>query len=123
MTRLARLYGRSARRRVAALLVAILVAGTQSEIALPDSHDGDVATAQLAGSGSDGEQSLEPLDTHGSSPAHAVHVDHCSHAHVFASGDEPEIATAVQTGSDRPVAATPRLSSVATPPLSRPPIA
>lgn len=117
------LLKRITRPRIAALLVAMSIMGAQVEIALPDSHLGDPRPTHLAGASTQEEPSRAPADTHGSGPAQAVHMDHCAHAHVFASAAEAEIAATMATRSGPPVTATRLPHSVTIPPHSRPPIA
>lgn len=122
MTSFRRLFTGSIRRRVAALAVAFCALGTQAERLLPDLHDGDAEIAHVAGADSQKEPARGPTEA----PAHssqAVHVDHCAHAHVFASSQGPGDAFFAVSAMGAPRTAAPFPASVTAAPLSRPPIA
>lgn len=122
MTSFRRLFTGSVRRRMAALAAAFCVLGAQAERLLPDLHDGDAGIAHAAAADSHKEPARGPTEA----PSHstqAVHVDHCAHAHVFASGQGPDDAFLVVSAMDAPRTAAPFPASVTAAPLSRPPIA
>lgn len=113
----------SVRRRIAAVIAALCVVSTQLEVSLPDAHDGDATASHMAGAGTHEEPSRAPTETPASHSTHAVHVDHCAHAHVFASCAPLEATRMLASNSDAPATATPLLASVTAAPHSRPPIA
>lgn len=88
-----------------ALLFGLCIVATQGEVLLPDVHDADNSVAQLA----TGTDHQAPDGSPAPQPSHAAHVDHCTHAHVFASDSRPAepmvnvaAAGAPDTSGDRP---------------------
>lgn len=112
-------------RRTLAIIAMANLAGVAVEFNLPDVHDGDAAavapvvttqSSPLAGSGGTPQSQDQ-------SSGHAVHVDHCAHAHLLAAVEEIQPDASAQP----PVHVFSRLislhDSVKNAPLSRPPIA
>lgn len=109
-------------RRALAIFAMANLCGVALESVLPDVHDGDaVAVSALA-------EHVSPMPGGSGAPSrdettgHAVHVDHCAHAHVLAAVDGMQAH-----GSPGPSALLiPSLislhDSVKDAPLSRPPI-
>jgi len=108
------------RRRVIALFFGLCIVAAQGEFLLPDVHDADGSMAQLADTGSDQQAPDGPPAPR---PNHAAHVDHCTHAHVFADDDCPAAITLSVTAMSTPDTPGDRLSSFSTSPHLRPPIA
>lgn len=111
------------RRRIPALIAALCVVATQVDVLLPDAHDGDVPASHVSGTGTHEEPARSPAGTPASQSEHAAHVDHCAHAHVFASGTSPAATSLSVSGRDVPATAPLALASVGVSPLTRPPIA
>lgn len=113
------LFNFSSRRRVIALLFGLCIVAAQGEFLLPDVHDADGSMAQLAATGTD---QPAPDGPPAPQPNHAAHVDHCTHAHVFADDDCPAEITLSVTAMSTPDTPGDRLSSFSTSPHLRPPI-
>ena len=111
----------SIKRRAAALLAAVCVVVAQVEYLVPDEHDGDAAVTQL-GAATD-HSPTAPAGPSAPNPGHTVHLDHCAHAHVFASSVPAAEMNSPVSEASRPDTASPWLASVTAPPHSRPPIA
>lgn len=109
----------SSRRRVIALLFGLCIVAAQGEFLLPDVHDADGSMAQLAAIATDQQA---PDGPPAPQPSHAAHVDHCTHAHVFASDDCPAEPTVFVAATGSPDTSSDRLASVSPPPQLRPPI-
>ena len=123
MTSSRRLFTGSIRRRMAALAAAFCVLATQAELLLPDLHDGDAVVAQVGGADANQAPAPGPTEVPAPDASHAVHVDHCAHAHVYASGEGTGDSFVVVSAADAPATATALLASVTAAPHSRPPIA
>jgi len=113
----------SIRRRLAALAAAFCVVGAQGELLLPDLHDGDAVVAHVVGADSHEEPARGPTEAPAPQSSHAVHVDHCVHAHVLTSSEGSDDTFLALSAMDAPATATPFLASVTAAPHSRPPIA
>lgn len=101
------------------------LAGVAVESVLPDVHDGDAAAAasvmtEQSSPLTGGTRTPESQDQ---STGHAVHVDHCAHAHLLAAVEGMQS----DASSQPPAQLISRLislhDSVKDAPLSRPPIA
>lgn len=114
-----RLFNFSSGRRVIALLFALCIAATQSEFLLADVHDAGGSVVQLA---TGGTNDRAPANAPAPQPSHAGHVDHCTHAHVFASDGRPVEPTGYAAATSTLDTSGDRMSSLATSPHLRPPI-
>lgn len=114
------LFNFPSRRRVVALLFGLCIVAAQAEFILPDVHDADGSVAQLAAAGTEQQA---PDGSPAPRPSHAAHVDHCTHAHVFADDDCPAEIASLLTAMSTPDTPGDRLSSFSTSPHLRPPIA
>ena len=113
----------SVKRRAAALLAALCVVIAQVESMVPDEHDGDARASQLVVTATTDQDALPGSTQTPPASGHSVHIDHCAHAHVFATGTFAEPCNALPARSGRPDLPSPLLASVTTQPHSRPPIA
>lgn len=107
----------------AAMLIAIFgVAVGRAEQILPDLHGGRAvleATVDAADAPKPGDSSPNPaLPVN-----HSVHVDHCSHVHLFVSLGAENASGGLANGSLDFPSASRRPDSVSGPPHVRPPIA
>lgn len=111
------------RRRVAALFAAACISVGQAETVLPDAHDGDASASQMAPAADQDGPAKAPGGAPASHQEHAVHVDHCAHAHVYSSTDSLGLEELFSARAAAPVTIASRLASVTISPHSRPPIA
>lgn len=100
-----------------ALFVGMGFALSQTEVFVPETHDGDVASLVPSSGG---------IPASPTAPGHdpsAPHACHCTHAHgfVFLNGS-PALSAIVLEAEDIALSTT-ELHSVSAPPLLRPPIA
>ena len=113
----------SIRRRASALVAALCVVVAQAEHLLPDEHDGDAAVTQVAVGMENAQTPTAPADQSAPDSGHSIHVDHCAHAHVFASSAASAERDVFVSESNGPDTASLWLASITAPPHSRPPIA
>lgn len=111
------------RRRAAVLLAALGVLLAQVEVLLPEEHDGDAAAVQLVAGAAIEHEPAPPAKAPVPQPEHTAHVDHCAHAHVFATDATQERNDSPGIVSGVPETRIVRLTSVSSPPHLRPPIA
>lgn len=114
---------KSIRRRMAAILAAVCLVSVQAELWLPDQHDGDAPAAQeIAGAGHH-HATESPAGAQMPAPGHSAHIDHCAHAHVFASVTCAAAVESISAERKVPETTSLRLASIAAAPHRRPPIA
>lgn len=113
-----RLWG----RRVTGIVAVANLLTLPTELALPDVHDADAA---LVASGAEhASQSLPAgLPVPDAPSGHAIHVDHCAHAHLLATVESSATLADARAAQAPFGAIADLLQSTAAPPLSRPPIA
>jgi hypothetical protein len=104
------------------------------EIAIPDVHDGDVATLQVAASESLGTPYAAHATDDGSTSSsrhelptdgpHQIHIDHCGHSHVVATPRQVILPRDVMVSIGRAAwPPTELFASISLAPRLRPPIA
>lgn len=117
------LFTVSIRRRAAALLAALCVLGAQAEYLLPDEHDGHATAEEVVIGAASEDSPTTPTDVPASQPGHTVHVEHCVHAHVFATGALPNENNSFTMVAGTPETLSQKLASISAAPHRRPPIA
>lgn len=105
-------------KRISAIAVGVGLMFGRVEQFLPDAHDGDAATAVATSDASD-HSSSAPIQHDG----HAVHVDHCSHAHAFDTSTPAAADRGIELSRSLIDWAAVHLVSIDLPPHQRPPIA